>query len=61
LDLRIEARPAPLVGRSTRSNPSAPLTPDGEPYQLRWTDTDRGEYVYAETADDLLAWSCRWF
>jgi hypothetical protein len=26
-----------------------------EPYQLRCADTDRGEYVYAETADDLLA------
>ena len=45
-------RPGPI--------PSAPLTPDGEPYQLRWTDTDRGEYVYAETAADLLIWRCCW-
>jgi len=72
LDLRIEARPAPLVGRSTRSNPLRAAHPRrGSPTScggpiptaanlLRWTDTDRGESVYAETAADLLNWRCCW-
>lgn len=33
----------------------APITPDGRPYQFCWTDAERGELVYAETAEDLLA------
>ena len=41
--------------RNHHGDPVAPLTPDGHPYRLCWTDVDRGEMVFAETAEDLLA------
>ena len=41
--------------RNHHGDPVAPLTPSGLPYQLRWVDHDHGgDFVYAETADDLL-------
>ena len=46
--------PQDALPRNHHGDVVAPLTPTHLPYQLRWTDTDRGEYVYAETADALL-------
>lgn len=48
---RLEPRDLP---RNDHGTPVAPLTPAGHPYRLCWHDTDRGELVYAATADDLL-------
>ena len=39
--------------RNHHGDPAAPLTPDGKPYAYAWT-TDRGDTVYAATADHLL-------
>jgi hypothetical protein len=41
--------------RNHHGDHTAPLTPTGQPYHLRWVDHENGgELVYAETADDLL-------
>ncbi len=44
-----------LLPRNHHGDQVAPLTADGQPYRFCWTDPGQA-MVYAETADDLLAY-----